>query len=258
MLRAFYDGVPSFFVGQTHVPRQPVDFELPKPEHVDTLPQVQLNQHAFAFPSPLLRMPFERDRPTPLDYVREDENANVPTVVLPIYFRAEVMPLQDGGECILIATCNRQRHGRGGDGLTAYGAVRRTDFTFRLGVFARFLSRVKLHSRTKLRLREWNEMSMVLSQQQALYWINGKKVASARFASDEVVAAELSVGLASYDTSYMIRGFDVSCDPRILQLVCSPQEIASLHLWGRFVVTLHACPVRTGVVSVSCRNMAVE
>eukprot|EP00928_Gymnodinium_smaydae_P094586 TRINITY_DN7964_c0_g1_i1.p1 TRINITY_DN7964_c0_g1~~TRINITY_DN7964_c0_g1_i1.p1 ORF type:complete len:326 (-),score=27.59 TRINITY_DN7964_c0_g1_i1:358-1335(-) len=259
MLHALYYGVSSFFPGETPVPRRPVEFELPEPEHDDTLPQVRLKQDSFAFPSPLLRMPFERDRATCLEYLREDEKANVPTVVLPVYFRAEVMPLREGGDCSLIATCNRKLYARGGDGLTAYGSVHRPDYTFRLGVFARrFLRTVTLHSRTLLRLREWNEMSMVLSQQQALYWINGKKVASVHFASDEVIAAELSVGLASYDTSYMFRGFDVSRDPRILRLVCSPEEIENLHLWRGLPVTLHACLVRTGVVAVSCRNMAGE
>jgi len=153
-----------------------------------------------------------------------------------------VFPPADGTECFLIATLNRQHFGQGGDGLTAYSAVHRTDFTFRSGVFSSFPLVVR-HSKARLRPRQWNELSMALSDHRATYWINGQRLATCVIKEGDLPSTEVYVGLVSYSTEYRVRRFDISRDPQVLSWLMIR------------VITLHA-RLQDGVVSVSCTGMS--
>lgn len=181
-------------------------------------------------------------------------------VSLPIYVRAEVFPLAANTECILVATCNRRKYGQGGDGLTAYGSVDRSDFDFRTEVFNGFPANVTRHDRrTKLRPNVWNEMSLLLSDREVTYWINGTRVASMPFSRSRLPETDLHVGFVSYSTPYRIRGFDVSRDPRVLKLMYSNEDLCGLSLFRERVFTLQGSllPDRD-CLSLWCMNIAGE
>ena len=228
---------------------------LPQPLQTE-LPEIELGAGRLAFPRPMLQMPHELNRDSAPDYVQLGDRT---LVSLPIYVRCEVLPLSPDTECMLIATKNCQPWSRGGDGLTAYSSVNRVDFTFRSGIFAGF-PRVRRHSFERLRPSEWNELSMVLSDHAATYWINGIMVASASFQAQEVPDSEVYLGLISYITSYRIRGFDVSRDPAVLQQVCTLEDMRTLGVFKQKVLTLSAQEAEDEepTLGISCTNLAGE
>jgi len=229
---------------------------LPQPGHGTDVAEIQIRPHSMVFPRPLLQMPYELERAAPLDYSRHVPDENLVCLSLPIYARAEVFTPTDNTECILLATLNRRGFGQGGDGLTAYGAVNRTDFTFRTRVFDAFPAGVRHHRRARLGLHEWNEMSLALSEHKATYWINGVQVATITFGHGDLPSTELYIGFISYSTPYRIRRFDVSRDPRIVGFVCSEHELRELSLLRQRIVTLNGVVLGDGVMSIACTGMA--
>lgn len=222
----------------------------------EKLQDIEVKPHSLVFPTPLLKMPHELHLGSAPDYVQKDGDRT--RVTLPIYCRAEVLPLAADTECFLIATQNCRGWGQGGDGLTVSSGVNRTDFTFRSGVFQGF-PRVTRQGSPMLRSLEWNELSMVLSETLASYWINGMLVASCKLEPGEVPAAELYLGLTSYSTAYRVRGFDVSRDPAVLQRVCTLQEMRQLGVFKEKVVTCTAqWDESKSEVCISCANLAGE
>lgn len=225
---------------------------------VERLQEMELKPYGLVFPTPLLKMPHELHLDSTPDYVQKDGAWT--RVSLPIYCRAEVLPLGPDTECFLIATQNCRGWGQGGDGLTVSSGVNRTDFTFRSGVFQGFPRGVTRQGSPMLRSSEWNELSMVLSESLASYWINGMLVASCKLEPGEVPAAELYLGLTSYSTGYRIRGFDVSRDPAVLQRVCTLEAMRTLGVFMEKVVTLTAQwdDVDSLDLCISCANLAGE
>jgi hypothetical protein len=220
--------------------------------------EVRIQPHSLAFPQPLLQMPYELDRAKSIDYIHHDADENLVRVSLPIYVRAEVFTPSRETECILIATHNRRGFQNGGDGLTAYGAVHRTDFSFRTQVFNTWPQHTRRHALVKLKARQWNEMSIALSEHEATYWINGVHVASVTLGHADLPAKDLYIGFVSYQAPYMIRRFDVSRDPRMLKFVCSEQELNELYLFREHILTLHGVALdnNADAVSVICTNIA--
>lgn len=215
-------------------------------------------KHSFVFPDPTTDAGICT---TQLHYARRGEGG-LPLVTLPIYVRAEVYPPASDTECMLVATRNRRYHGDGGDGVTAYAAVHRTDFSFRSSVFDAFPD-VTTHASVKLRKGEWNEIGMALSAKAATYWVNGRKIASTpmqggRWHPPLFSSEELYVGLACYDTLYYFRGFSFSRDPKALKAVCADAELRSLSLLKEKIVTLTAEVSEGLIVSVSCTSIGGE
>eukprot|EP00930_Biecheleria_cincta_P043736 TRINITY_DN30014_c0_g1_i1.p1 TRINITY_DN30014_c0_g1~~TRINITY_DN30014_c0_g1_i1.p1 ORF type:complete len:333 (-),score=41.81 TRINITY_DN30014_c0_g1_i1:156-1154(-) len=272
-MRRALQGIASFWPSQSPEANSPHRSDdgllraLPQPasEGGDADAQLRVQPHFMVFPKPLMQMPYERasaDEAALAGCVHE-HFGDATLVSLPIYVRVEVYPPDGNTECMLIATRNRRGHGHGGDGLTAYASVNRTCFSFRTGVFAGFPSRIRQHATAMLRQRQWNEISMALSEQHATYWINGVQIASLLFEDGDLPGAQLYVGLVSYSTEYSVRRFDVSRDPRLLKFVCSSEEIRAAKLWKERVITLHTTILEDGgtsqsVVSILCTNIAGE
>jgi len=220
----------------------------------DAVDELVLRPRSLVFPAPMFKMPYELSLASPPDYAVRTEGDMI-RVQLPIYFRAEVFPPDDGTECMLIATSNCQYWGQG-DGLTAYSCVRRTDFHFRTRVFDGFPARVRRHLHERLQGGRWNELSMAISESKATYWINGKQIATLIMTGCEVPSAELYVGLVSYDTAYRFRRFDVSRDPELLQHVCKKEEMHALGILRERILTVFVTCRDNSLMSLSCTSIS--
>lgn len=227
---------------------------LPQPVMGDAADEMLVRPRSLAFPAPMFKMPYELSLDAPPDYAVQTEDGMV-RVQLPIYVRAEVFPPNAGTECMLIATSNCRYWGQG-DGLTAYSCVRRTDFHFRTRVFDRFPTRVRRHCHERLQEGRWNELSMALSENYATYWINGKRIATMTVTGGDIPAAELYVGLISYDSAYRVRGLDVSRDPELLQAICKRDEMHALGILKERILTMFVTCGDNNLVSISCTSIA--
>mmetsp|Transcript_14070 Transcript_14070/g.38486 ORF Transcript_14070/g.38486 Transcript_14070/m.38486 type:complete len:316 (-) Transcript_14070:233-1180(-) len=234
---------------------------LPVPVDAETEEvEIAVRPGTMVLPLPMLRMPYELSpQGTTLPpEVALDADSRLFRVHLPIYFRAEVFPPSRNTECILIATHNRREWGRGGDGLTAYASVSRTDFSFRTNIFASFPAGVVQHSRKMLHQAQWNELSMAISERTATYWINGVRIATVTFGRGELPPAELYVGLLSYAERFSVRRFDVSRDPQVLQTVCDRSELRDLGLFKVRILTVNVTAMDEHTLSIACTSIAGE
>lgn len=217
--------------------------DLPSAELLGASPATIQGSNALVFPEPRFGLPHERDCPFQEDLNRDVEGHI--RVTLPVYVRVEVFPEGPDTECFIIATLNKRRFGHGGDGLTIYGSVHRTDFAFRTNVFDGFPEDER-HNHVRLRPGEWNEMAMVLAEDKATYWINRTAVATCFLIDGELPSAEaLYIGLANYTTPYAFRGFDFSRDP------------APLSVLRHRVITLHGVDYNDAFC-IRCLNMSGE
>eukprot|EP00438_Fugacium_kawagutii_P000619 Skav224341 [mRNA] locus=scaffold2411:24096:26202:- [translate_table: standard] len=232
----------------------------PQPAPVDTT-VTELQPHTLLLPKPPLKMPFELSLGSEPDWVRPSPNPEFPCLyALPVYFRAEVRPLTPDAECFLVATLNCRVWGLGGDGLTAYGSVNRGDFTFRSQVFGGF-PRAQVHARQSerlLKMGQWNEMAMVLSERKATYWINEKMVATCRLSPGDLPAAEVYLGLISYRNGYEVRGFDVTREPLMIQHICSQEDMIDLGILKQKILTLTCRRAGATGLVVFCDSLAGE
>jgi len=185
--------------------------DLPSAEHLD--PDefwVGAGVHSCIFPTPQLRLRHELLDPL-VEGVQEDANGT--RFALPVFVRIEVFPEHYDCECILLATARRHSVGRGTDALTVYGAVHRTDFTFRASVFDRFPDDIRRHNQVLLKTFAWNEMSLAIAEHQATYWINGVPVATLFPKGDDIPSNELYFGMTRWSRDFRCRRFAVSRDP---------------------------------------------
>jgi len=216
-----------------------IDF--PSAEHEDaTESLISPRTDAVVIPTPPLALRHEQEHPFEED-LTPDAEGHV-RFALPVFVRVEVFPRQDDTECFLIATLNKRSFGRGGDGLTIYGSVNRTDFTFRTSVFDGHPDVIR-HNHVKLRRGEWNEMGLAIGEHQATYWINRVPVATCILEEGDLPSNALFFGLTCYAHDYQFRRFDVSRDP------------TALSVFNDRVLTLQGT-IENGTLRVRCLNMS--
>eukprot|EP00929_Paragymnodinium_shiwhaense_P073788 TRINITY_DN37695_c0_g1_i3.p1 TRINITY_DN37695_c0_g1~~TRINITY_DN37695_c0_g1_i3.p1 ORF type:complete len:309 (-),score=22.89 TRINITY_DN37695_c0_g1_i3:544-1470(-) len=226
-------------------PLRPLRLPNPTVHRIPEEHQVHGN-HSLYFPEPCWQLPYERKM--------RIESAEPPgddplCFELPFYFRAEVLPEARNTECVLVATSNKrpfdyQGDGDYADGVTAYASVDRTCFSIRLNLFRRCPRRMVVHNYEVLKQGEWNELGMAMSEERAVYWINGVRIATAFFNEFELPASILHVGFVSKATGFKYRNFDLSRDPLVIN-----------HLYSGRVITLTATATQeedAAAISVSC------
>mmetsp|Transcript_16586 Transcript_16586/g.52030 ORF Transcript_16586/g.52030 Transcript_16586/m.52030 type:complete len:387 (+) Transcript_16586:43-1203(+) len=191
--------------------------DLPSADHEDAS-ETLISQRTspVVIPTPQLALRHEQEHAFEGDLTPDDEG-HIP-FHLPVFVRVEVFPEEESTECFLIATKNKRGFGHGGDGLTVYGSVDRTSFTFRTNVFDSFPPGLIRHTQVRLRRREWNEMALAIAEHQATYWINGVPVATCRLEDADLPSKRLFLGLTRYAHDYRFRRFDVSRDPAVLSV----------------------------------------
>lgn len=138
---------------------------------------------------------------------------------LPVHASVDVFPPGSTTECFIIATDNKLGWGQGGDGFTVGASVGCCDFDFRTKVFGRFPDAVQRHSKVKLEQKQWNTMELALSENRAVYFLNGKQVATIEFKGGELPSKAPFIGLYAFTAAYKARNFKMrSLQPRIVTM----------------------------------------